>query len=81
MEEKELEVVKLEDKLEYAIMDTIEIKGIKYVYLSLVEELKQTEKKLPTIVIRKLDEKEKNILGLDTEEEYKMALETFVSKQ
>lgn len=80
MEEKEVEIVKLEDKLEYAIVDTIEIAEIKYVYLGLLEELEKESTKHPTVVIRKLDKKEKNILGLDTEEEYKVALEAFVKK-
>lgn len=77
---KEVETIILEDKLEYAIMDTILVNDTKYMYLGLVSELAEESKKHSKIVIRKLDKKEKNIIGLDNEEEYKMALETFVNK-
>lgn len=77
----EVETVLLEDKKEYAIIDTIEKEEVKYIYLGLVEELESEENKNPLIVIRKLDKKGKNILGLDSEEEYKMALEMFVNKR
>ena len=76
----EIETVILEDKKEYAIVDTIEIEEVKYLYLGELEELQSEDDIMPTVVIRKLDKKEKNILGLETEEEYKMALETFVNK-
>ncbi len=74
-----LETVTLEDNLEYVIMDTLEINGIKYLYLENVKYL-QEEKDKPEIVIRKLDATEEMILGLDSEEEYLKALESYVSK-
>ena len=76
----EVKTVILEDKKEYVIVDTIEIDGIKYLYLGELEELQSESVSMPTVVIRKLDKKEKNILGLDTEEEYKSALEAFANK-
>ena len=74
-----LETVTLEDNLEYVIMDTLEINGIKYLYLENVKYI-QEEKDKPEIVIRKLDATEEMILGLDNEEEYLKALESYVSK-
>ena len=74
-----LETVTLGDNLEYVIMDTLEINGIKYLYLENVKYL-QEEKDKPEIVIRKLDATEEMILGLDNEEEYLKALESYVSK-
>lgn len=69
--------VVLEDKIKYAIMDTIELDNTKYLFLCKIEEL---DKDNPLVVIRKLDEKEKNILGLDSEEEYKKALSKYLEK-
>lgn len=77
---KEVEVVHLEDKQEYAIVDTITINDTKYIYLGLVKEMEKEKVENPEIVIRKYDKKEKYILGLDTEEEYNEALEAFFNK-
>lgn len=77
---KEVEVVLLEDKQEYAIIDTIPIEDTKYIYLGLVKEMEKEKIETPEIVIRKYDKKEKYILGLDTEEEYTKALEAFLTK-
>lgn len=77
---KEVEVVFLEDKQEYAIVDTISINDTKYIYLGLVKEMEKEKIESPEIVIRKYDKKEKYILGLDTEEEYKEALKVFLDR-
>lgn len=69
--------VVLEDKLEYIIIDTIEIDNIKYLFL---EDKNEKEASKPNVVIRKLDSKEKNILGLENEEEYNKALQSFIDK-
>lgn len=73
-------IVQLEDKEDYAIVDTIFINDTKYIYLGLVKEMEKEEIESPEIVIRKYDKKEKYILGLDTEEEYKEALKVFLNK-
>lgn len=69
----EVETIVLEDHKEYAIMDTIPIHGVKYLYLSQVENAQ-------ALCIRKLSLDEKDILGLSNEEEFKMALEAYVIK-
>lgn len=75
-----LKTIQLEDKENYAFIDQIKEKDVNYIYLSPVNELEDENIDNPIIIIRKLDKKEKYILGLDTEEEYKMALELFVRK-
>ena len=74
----ELETIILENKEEYIVIDTIEIQGSKYIYLGKQQELENNS--MENIVIRKLDKKEKYILGLDNREEYKLALEAYISK-
>lgn len=69
----EVETVVLEDNKEYAIMDTIPIDGIKYLYLAQIE-------KPEDLCIRKLSIDEKDILGLENEEEFKMALHAYATK-
>ncbi len=76
----EMDTVLLEDQFEYVVVDTLEINNTKYLFLGLKEELENQHLSLPTITIRKLDQTEENILGLDSEEEYKMALQAFVEK-
>ncbi len=70
-----LETVVLEDNQQYAILDTIQIKGVKYIYLNCIED---TEK--PQVCIRKLSDNEEEILGLENEEEYNIALKTYTDK-
>lgn len=72
---EKIEVVTLEDKQEYGIMDTLEIEGIQYIYLQAIPFVEN-----PEVVIRKLDEKNKIILGLDSREEYLHALEKYIEK-
>ena len=69
----EVETVVLENEKEYAVIDTIIINSIKYIYLCSVE---QTEE----FCIRKLSQDEKEILGLETEEEYNTALKIYGEK-
>ena len=70
-----MEVVTLEDNKEYIILDTIEIEGIKYLYLA---HLTDPEKK--TACIRKLVDNDTNIAGLDSEFEYERALNMYIKK-
>ncbi len=70
---KEIETVVLEDNKEYAIMDTIPIDGVKYIYMCQVDNAQ-------ALCIRKLSSDEKNILGLSSEEEFQMALQAYVTK-
>lgn len=77
--EIEIEIVKLEDKREYVVLEALEINGIKYLFLGLLEEVGM-DIKVPTLVIRKLDQKEKNIIGLESEEEYNNVLNIFAKE-
>lgn len=70
-----MEVVTLEDNKDYLILDTLEVEGIKYIYLCLV-----TDQEKKSVCIRKLVDNEENIAGLDTEEEYKKALNAYIRK-
>lgn len=70
-----MEVVTLEDNKDYLVLDTLEIDEIKYIYLCLV-----TDQEKKSVCIRKLVDDEKNIVGLDSEEEYKKALNAYIIK-
>lgn len=70
-----MEVVTLEDNKDYVILDTIEIDGIKYVYLVLA-----TNEEQKSVCVRKLVDNEENLAGLDSEEEYKKALDAYILK-
>lgn len=70
-----MEVVTLEDNRDYIVLDTINIDGIKYIYMVLA-----TSEKEKSVCIRKLVDNEENIAGLDTEEEYKKALDAYIEK-
>lgn len=70
----EVEVVPLENGKKYMILDTIEIDGIKYIYLSQIENDQE-------FCIRKLSLDELDILGLDSEEEYNKALKAYAEKE
>lgn len=74
----DIETIILENKEEYVLVDTIEIQNNKFIYLGKQEEIANNS--IQNIVIRKLDKKEKNILGLDNREEYKLALEAYITK-
>lgn len=77
----EIETVRLEDKKEYVITNTIVNKDTKYIYMVPLEEIQENREEFSTLLIRKLDKKEKNILALDTEEEYKMALNNLLNQK
>lgn len=69
----EVDTVVLEDNKEYAIMDTIPIDGVKYIYMCQLDNAQ-------ALCIRKLSSDEKNILSLKDEAEFKMALHAYVIK-
>ena len=70
-----MEAVRLEDNRDYLILDTIKINGIDYVYLSLVTKTEERR-----VCIRKVVDYGENLVGLDSEVEYKTALNTYVNK-
>ncbi len=70
-----MEIVTLEDSKDYLILDILEIEKINYVYLASV-----TEKENKQVCIRKIEENEEYLVGLDTEEEYKRALNAYITK-
>ena len=80
MKTTEVEIVKLEDEKEYAVLDSLEVKETKYLLLGLLEEIGK-DIDTPTIVIRKLDKKEKYIVGLEDEEEYNKVVNAFLEKE
>ncbi len=67
-----LETITLEDNKTYYILDTIPIENTKYLFLS--------EENGSNVVIRKLSQDEKDVIGLNTEEEYNNALNTYLNK-
>ena len=72
---KELEVVVLEDGIEYAIIDKIRINGEDYIYLANTNDEKD-------FCIRKMKETEteRHIIGLDSDEEFNYILTLFVEE-
>ena len=75
MEEKECNVVTLEDNIEYTEVDRIEYNNNHYVFLS---DLENPE----NFCIRKLinQDNEQYIIGLDTKEEFDNILNLFTKK-
>jgi len=75
MEEKECNVVTLEDNIEYTEVDRIEYNNNNYVFLS---DLENPE----NFCIRKLINKneEEYIIGLDSKEEFDIVLNQFTQK-
>jgi len=75
MEEKECNVVTLEDNIEYTEVDRIEYNNNNYVFLS---DLENPE----NFCIRKLinQDNEQYIIGLDTKEEFDNVLNLFTQK-
>ena len=70
-----MDIVTLEDNKDYIILDTLEVEGIKYVYL--VESTEAEDKK---VCIRKIVDNGEYIAGLDNETEYKKALNAYTDK-
>lgn len=66
-----VECVTLEDGLNYIIMDKKIINNIEYLYLT-------NENDFSDFVIRKINNDE--IIGLNDEEEYKLAFSNFIEK-
>lgn len=75
MEEKECNVVTLEDNIEYTEIDTIEYNNKTYIFLS---DLENPE----NFCIRKLinENNQEYLIGLDTEEEFDNVLNLFNQK-
>ena len=75
MEEKEYNVITLEDNIEYTEVDKIEYNNNTYIFLS---DLENPE----NFCIRKLikENDEEYIVGLDTEEEFDKILNLFMQK-
>lgn len=75
MEEKECNVITLEDNIEYTEVDKIEYNNNTYVFLSDLE-------KPENFCIRKLikENEEEYIIGLDSKEEFDNILNLFMKK-
>lgn len=75
MEEKEYNVITLEDNIEYTEIDKIEYNNNTYIYLSDIENPEN-------FCIRKLiiENNEEYIIGLDNEEEFNNAFNLFQQK-
>lgn len=72
-----METTVLEDNLEYIILDTIMVNGNNYVYL-INKDLK--DRNIQDICIRKIVDEGKNLIGLDSEEEFQKALNCYITK-
>ena len=72
-----METTVLEDNLEYIILDTIMVNGNNYVYL-INKDLK--DRNIQDICIRKIVDEGKNLIGLDSEEEFQKSLVSFLNK-
>lgn len=70
-----MDIVTLEDNKDYIILDTLEVEGIKYVYL-----VESTEAENKKVCIRKIVDNGENLAGLDNEVEYKKALNAYTEK-
>lgn len=73
--EKDLDVITLEDNIEYAVVDEIEIQNIKYLFLSNINDDED-------FCIRKYTIKngEEVLTGLNDENEFDLALMHFAKK-
>ena len=69
----EIDKIVLEDNKEYFIIDVLMINQVKYVFLS--ENLNPH-----TSIIRKLSTNGKEIIGLESDQEYEKALRLFTDK-
>ncbi len=64
------EVIKLEDNQDYLIIKKIKSENTTYVFLTNIKNVND-------FCIRKTDESEENLIGLDSEEEFNKAMELF----
>ncbi len=72
----ELDVMKLEDNQEYAIIDTIEMNNNKYLVFSNIEdEMKNCIRKVIT-----KDDGQEYVVRLDTEKELELVIEKLIEK-
>lgn len=70
-----MKTVRLEDNKDYLILDTIKINDNEYVYLAYINDKDKKE-----VCIRKVVDNGENLVGLDSEEEYKVALNVYAEK-
>lgn len=72
---EEVEVITLEDGKDYMVTDEFEINKVRYVYLT-------NEEDIADICIRKINiiNNEEYLVGLDSEEEFKKALQEFLNR-
>lgn len=70
-----MDIVTLEDNKDYIILDTLEVEGIKYVYL-----VESTDKEQKKACIRKIVDNGEYLAGLDSEIEYRKALNAYTEK-
>lgn len=72
---KEVDIITLEDGKDYMVVDEFEINKVKYVYLT-------DENDVANFCIRKINiiNNEEYLVGLDSEDEFKNALQEFVNR-
>lgn len=70
-----IEIITLEDGKDYMVTDEFEINKVRYVYLT-------NEEDIADICIRKINiiNNEEYLVGLDSEEEFKNALQEFLNR-
>lgn len=70
-----IEIITLEDGKDYMVTDEFEINKVRYVYLT-------NEEDIADICIRKVNiiNNEEYLVGLDSEEEFKNALQEFLNR-
>lgn len=72
---EDVEIITLEDGKDYMVTDEFEINKVRYVYLT-------NEEDIADICIRKINiiNNEEYLVGLDSEEEFKNALQEFLTR-
>lgn len=72
---EDVEIITLEDGKDYMVTDEFEINKVRYVYLT-------NEEDIADICIRKINiiNNEEYLVGLDSEEEFKKALQEFLNR-
>lgn len=72
---EDVEIITLEDGKDYMVTDEFEINKVRYVYLT-------NEEDIADICIRKINiiNNEEYLVGLDSEEEFKNALQEFLNQ-
>lgn len=72
---EDVEIITLEDGKDYMVTDEFEINKVRYIYLT-------NEEDIADICIRKINiiNNEEYLVGLDSEEEFKKALQEFLNR-